>query len=154
MLGLLAAGGCKKAPEPEAAAPAPKAAAVSVDGAGDAPPPPAASVEATPAEAGATTAAAGEASATLGQDEPQATQEEVAKFNPKEPMNAYAPRQPGDYQAQLDMYNRVLRTWARNADRPATFKDLMATYNSPKPPEPPAGRKLVYDARTLTVRLE
>ena len=66
----------------------------------------------------------------------------------------YSPAGPGDYQAQLNAYNLVLRKWAAGADIPQRFHDLMATYNSPKPPQPPVGRKLVYDRRTVTVSLQ
>ena len=69
-------------------------------------------------------------------------------------MNMYSPAGPGDYQAQLNAYNRILRKWSEGADVPATFHDLMATYNSPKPPQPPPGRRLVYDSKTVTVRLQ
>jgi len=69
-------------------------------------------------------------------------------------MNMYSPAGPGDYQTQLNAYNVVLRRWAMGADIPQTFHDLMATYNSPKPPQPPTGRRLVYDPKTVTVRLQ
>jgi hypothetical protein len=146
--------GCKKAEvSSEPKAPPPKA--VGVDVSDSAPPPPSqGGTAATPDNTAGTTTATDPAAPPPPPDEPLATSEEIAKFNPPEPMNAYAKRGPGDYQAQLDLYNKVLRTWASRADTPATFKDLMATYNSPKPPEPPAGRRLVYDRKTISVRLE
>lgn len=83
------------------------------------------------------------------------TVEVERRFLPAEPMNAYAPAAPGDYQAQLNLYNRVLRQWTVNAGNvPNTMQELMATYNSPKPPQPPAGRTLVYDRKTISVRLQ
>ena len=80
--------------------------------------------------------------------------DEAHRFIAPEPMNMYSPAGPGDYQAQLNAYNLVLRKWAAGADIPQRFHDLMATYNSPKPPQPPVGRKLVYDRRTVTVSLQ
>ena len=79
--------------------------------------------------------------------------DEAHRFIPPEPMNMYSPARPGDYQAQLNDYNRILRKWSEGADVPQTFHDLMATYNSPKPPQPPAGRTLAYDRRTVSVSL-
>jgi hypothetical protein len=69
-------------------------------------------------------------------------------------MNMYSPAGPGDYQSQLDAYNRVLKKWSQGADIPVSFDALMSTYNSPKPPQPPAGRRLVYDRKTVSVRLQ
>lgn len=74
------------------------------------------------------------------------------RFIPAQTMNAYAPAQPGDYQAQLNLYNRVLRKWtAAMGFTPATMQELMASSGPPKPPQPPKGRTLVYDPRTVTV---
>jgi hypothetical protein len=152
---LMLAACSKPQPPAEPKAPVQKAMGVGVDSPDAAAPPP---VPATGTPAGdnnaSTTATASEDASPPPADMPIATSEEIAQFNPMQPMNAYAKRGPGDYQAQLDLYNKVLRTWASRADRPPTFKDLMATYNSPKPPEPPPGRKLVYDPKTITVRLE
>ena len=79
---------------------------------------------------------------------------EAARFNTPEPMNMYAPRYAGDYQAQLDAYNRVLRKWlVDSSNAPRNLQEIMGTFNSPKPPQPPAGRQLVYDPPTKTVRL-
>lgn len=77
------------------------------------------------------------------------------RFLPAEPMNAYSPAQRGDYQAQLNLYNRVLLK--RVADlgyTPETMQELMASSGLPKPPQPPAGRKLVYDRKTIAVSLQ
>lgn len=77
------------------------------------------------------------------------------RFLPAEPMNAYSPAQPGDYQAQLNLYNRVLLK--RTGDlgyTPDTMQELMASSGLPKPPQPPAGRTLVYDRKAATVRLQ
>lgn len=70
-------------------------------------------------------------------------------------MNAFSPAAPGDYQAQLNLYNRVLQKWSVSASMvPDSLEQLMNTYNSPKPPQPPPGRRLVYDRRTVTVSLQ
>lgn len=77
------------------------------------------------------------------------------RFLPAEPMNAYSPAQPGDYQAQLNLYNRVLLK--RTGDlgyTPDTMQELMASSGLPKPPQPPAGRTLIYDRKTTQVRLQ
>lgn len=80
---------------------------------------------------------------------------EAARFNTLQPMNMYAPRYPGDYQAQLDAYNRVLRKWlVDSSSAPRNLQEIMGTFNSPKPPQPPAGRLLVYDPATKTLRLQ
>lgn len=80
---------------------------------------------------------------------------ENVQFYPPEPVNMYAPVRPGDYQAQLDTYNRVLRRWTETASIvPNDLNHLMGIYNSPKPPQPPAGRRLVFDRKTITVRLQ
>jgi hypothetical protein len=79
---------------------------------------------------------------------------EVARFNPPEPMNMYSPAMPGDYQSQLDTYNRVLRRWlSDSSNAPRNLQEIMGTFNSPKPPQPPAGRRLVYDPKSRTVSL-
>lgn len=70
-------------------------------------------------------------------------------------MNMYAPVYPGDYQSQLDAYNRVLRKWLEDSSAaPRHIQDIMGTFNSPKPPQPPAGRRLVYDPKTKLVTLQ
>jgi hypothetical protein len=80
---------------------------------------------------------------------------ESAQFYPTEPVNMYAAARPGDYQTQLDAYNRVLRKWTENNSLvPNDFNHLMAIYNGPKPPQPPAGRRLMFDRKTVTVRLQ
>lgn len=67
----------------------------------------------------------------------------------------YAPAYSGDYQAQLDAYNRVLRKWMEDSSNaPRTLQEIMNTFNSPKPPAPPAGRLLIYDPATKRVRLQ
>lgn len=67
----------------------------------------------------------------------------------------YAPARPGPYQPQLDTYNRVLRKWTESASIvPNDFNHLMGIYNSPKPPQPPPGRRLVFDRKTVTVILQ
>lgn len=77
------------------------------------------------------------------------------RFLPAEPMNAYVPAQPGDYQAQLNLYNRVLRKRAADlGNTPDTLQELLASSGLPKPPQPPKGRTLVYDRRTVTVSLQ
>lgn len=77
------------------------------------------------------------------------------RFLPAQPMNAYSPAQPGDYQAQLNLYNRVLRKRAAGlGNTPDTMQELMASSGLPKPPQPPAGRTLVYDRKTVTVSLQ
>lgn len=81
--------------------------------------------------------------------------QESAQFYPPEPVNMYAPARPGDYQTQLDTYNRVFRKWTESASIvPNDLNHLMAIYNSPKPPQPPPGRQLVLDRKTVTVRLQ
>lgn len=80
---------------------------------------------------------------------------EPARFNAPQPMNMYAPRYAGDYQTQLDAYNRVLRRWiVDSSNAPRNLQEIMGTFNSPKPPQPPAGRRLVYDPKTMTVSLQ
>lgn len=80
---------------------------------------------------------------------------ESVQFYPPEPVNMYAPARPGDYQAQLDTYNRVLRRWTQSQSIvPNDVRHLMGIYNSPKPPQPPAGRQLVFDRKTITVSLQ
>jgi hypothetical protein len=70
-------------------------------------------------------------------------------------MGMYAPVYPGDYQTQLDAYNRVLRKWLHDSSNaPKNLQQIMGTFNSPKPPQPPAGRQLVYDPATKLVRLQ
>lgn len=77
------------------------------------------------------------------------------RFMPAQAMNAYAPAQPGDYQAQLALYNRVLRKRVQDlGNTPDSFQELMSSSGYPKPPQPPAGRNLVYDKRTVTVTLQ
>ncbi len=77
------------------------------------------------------------------------------RFIPAKPVNAYSPAAPGDYQAQLDLYNRVLKKWTVSASwTPSTLQEIMASFGTPKPPQPPAGRALVYDKKTVTVRLQ
>lgn len=77
------------------------------------------------------------------------------RFIPAKTMNAYSPAQAGDYQAQLNLYNRVLRKWtAAMGFTPATMKELMGSSGTPKPPQPPSGRTLVYDQKTVTVSLQ
>lgn len=78
-----------------------------------------------------------------------------SRFRTEQRSNAYSPAQPDNYQAQLDLYNRVLRKWtADQGYTPDTMKALMASYGTPKPPQPPAGRTLVYDPKTVTVSLQ
>ena len=80
---------------------------------------------------------------------------ESVQFYPPEPVNMYAPARPGDYQAQLDTYNRVLRKWTQSQSIvPNDLTHLMGIYNSPKPPQPPAGRRLGFDRKTVTVSLQ
>ncbi|MEN9576135.1 MAG: hypothetical protein RL514_3990 [Verrucomicrobiota bacterium] len=80
---------------------------------------------------------------------------ESVQFYPPQPVNMYAPARPGDYQAQLDIYNRVLRKWTQSQSIvPNDLNHLMGIYNSPKPPQPPAGRRLVLDRKTVTVSLQ
>ena len=80
---------------------------------------------------------------------------EAARFNTPQPMNMYAQRYAGDYQTQLDAYNRVLRKWlVDSSNAPRNLQEIMGTFNSPKPPQPPAGRQLVYDPVIKTVRLQ
>ncbi len=80
---------------------------------------------------------------------------ESVQFYPPEPVNMYSVARPGDYQAQLDAYNRVLRKWTQGASIvPNDLNHLMGIYNSPKPPQPPAGRRLVYDKKSITVSLQ
>lgn len=87
-------------------------------------------------------------------DAPQPVNESV-QFYPPQPVNMYAPARPGDYQAQLDTYNRVLRKWTQSQSIvPNDLTHLMGIYNSPKPPQPPAGRRLVFDRKTVTVSLQ
>lgn len=82
-------------------------------------------------------------------------EKEAARFNAPQPMNMYAPVYPGDYQSQLDAYNRVLRKWLEDSSAaPRHIQDIMGTFNSPKPPQPPAGRRLVYDPKTKLVTLQ
>lgn len=77
------------------------------------------------------------------------------RFLPAQAMNAYSPAQPGDYQAQLNLYNRVLRKRAAGlGNTPDTMQELMASSGMPKPPQPPTGRKLIYDRKTVTVSLQ
>jgi len=85
---------------------------------------------------------------------PPVADDSPVRFAAPQPQNMYSPARPGDYQAQLDAYNRVLRVWSQGADIPQSLENLMSTYNSPKPPQPPAGRRLVYDPKTVTVRLQ
>lgn len=74
---------------------------------------------------------------------------------PAQSMNAYAPAQPGDYQAQLNLYNRVLRKRVQDlGNTPETFQELMASSGYPKPPQPPSGRRLLYEKKTVTVSLQ
>ena len=74
---------------------------------------------------------------------------------PAQAMNAYAPAQSGDYQAQLNLYNRVLRKRVQDlGNTPETFQELMASSGYPKPPQPPGGRALAYDKKTITVSLQ
>ena len=76
------------------------------------------------------------------------------RFMPAQAMNAYAPAQPGDYQAQLNLYNRVLRKRVQDlGNTPDTMQELMSSSGYPKPPQPPAGRALAYDKKTVTVSL-
>ena len=80
---------------------------------------------------------------------------ETMRFNAPQPMGMYAPVYPGDYQVQLDAYNRVLRRWlVDSSSAPRNLQEIMGTFNSPKPPQPPAGRRLVYDPKTKTVSLQ
>ena len=80
---------------------------------------------------------------------------EAARFNAPQPTGMYAPAYSGDYQAQLDAYNRVLRKWMEDSSNaPRTLQEIMNTFNSPKPPTPPAGRQLIYDPATKRVRLQ
>lgn len=77
------------------------------------------------------------------------------RFMPAQAMNAYAPAQLGDYQAQLNLYNRVLRKRVQDlGNTPDTMQELMSSSGYPKPPQPPAGRQLVYDKKTVTVSLQ
>lgn len=103
---------------------------------------------------GSTEVAAGEKSyAASPPPSAQPPASEVARFNAPQPMNMYAPRYTGDYQAQLDAYNRVLRKWmVDSSNAPRNLQEIMGTFNSPKPPQPPAGRQLIYDPSTKTVR--
>ena len=74
---------------------------------------------------------------------------------PAQAMNAYAPAQPGDYQAQLNLYNRVLRKRVQDlGNTPDTMQELMSSSGYPKPPQPPGGRALSYDKKTITVSLQ
>lgn len=78
-----------------------------------------------------------------------------SRFRSNDPKQPFAPPQSGDIQAQLDLYNRVLRKWTvAQGYTPDTLKDLQASYGTPKPPKPPAGRTLVYDRKTVTVSLQ
>lgn len=80
---------------------------------------------------------------------------EAVQFYPPEPVNMYASARPGDYQTQLDAYNRVFRKWTQSASIvPNDLTHLMGIYNSPKPPQPPPGRRLVLDRKTVTVSLQ
>lgn len=79
---------------------------------------------------------------------------ESVQFYPPEPVNMYAPVRPGAYQAQLDAYNRVLRKWTQENMTPRDLNHLMSIYNGPKPPQPPAGRRLFFDPKTITVSLQ
>ena len=77
------------------------------------------------------------------------------RFLPAQQMNAYSPAQPGDYQAQLNLYNRVLRKRAQDLGyTPDSMQQLMASSGMPKPPQPPTGRALAYDKKTVTVSLQ
>ena len=74
---------------------------------------------------------------------------------PAQPVNAYSPAAAGDYNAQLELYNRVLKKWTVTSGWvPPTLKDIMASYGPPKPPQPPAGRTLVYDKQKVAVSLQ
>lgn len=77
------------------------------------------------------------------------------RFIPAQPVNAYSPAVAGDYQAQLDLYNRVLRKWTVSSSwTPSTMQEIMTSFGTPKPPKPPAGRTLVYEKKTVTVSLQ
>ena len=77
------------------------------------------------------------------------------RFIPVQPVNAYSPAGSGDYQAQLNLYNRVLKKWTVTAGwTPSTLQEIMASFGTPKPPQPPGGRTLVYDKKTITVSLQ
>jgi hypothetical protein len=77
-----------------------------------------------------------------------------SRFRSNDPKQPFAPPLAGDYQTQLDTYNRVLRKWVQDQGHaPATLQDLQASYGAPKPPKPPVGKTLVYDRATLTLSL-
>lgn len=95
------------------------------------------------------------AAAPLPPPDAQITVAVERRFLPAQEMNAYSPAQPGDYQAQLNLYNRVLRKRVQDlGNTPDTFEQLMASSGYPKPPQPPAGRKLNFDRRTVTVSVQ
>lgn len=97
----------------------------------------------------------GVASAPLPPPDAELTVMVERRFLPAQQMNAYSPAQAGDYQAQLNLYNRVLRKRVQSlGNTPETFQELMASSGYPKPPQPPAGRTLVYDKKTVTVSLQ
>ena len=78
-----------------------------------------------------------------------------SRFRSNDPKQPFAPPQSGDYQAQLLLYNRVLRKWTQDQGyTPATLQDLQASFGAPKPPRPPTGRSLAYDRRTVSVSLQ
>jgi hypothetical protein len=118
---------------------------------------PSGSEPSTPGQPGAAETAAGEKTYAAPPPPPATAtppESETARFNTPEPMNMYATRYAGDYQTQLDAYNRVLRKWqVDSSNAPRNLQEIMGTFNSPKPPQPPAGRQLVYDPPTKTVRL-
>lgn len=78
-----------------------------------------------------------------------------SRFRPNDYKQPYAPAAPGDYQTQLDLYNRVLRNWVNaSGNIPNTMDEITKSYGTPKPPQPPPNRRLVYDPKTITVRLQ
>ena len=85
----------------------------------------------------------------------QLTVADERRFIPAQIVNAYSPAAPGDYNAQLELHNRVLKKWTVNAGfTPSSLRDIMASFGPPKPPQPPAGRTLVYDPKTVRVSLQ
>lgn len=85
----------------------------------------------------------------------QVTVEMESRFRPAKVTDSYVLAPPGDYLAHLNTYNRVLRNWCANSgNTPDTLDELLRSYGAPKPPQPPSGRRLVYDRRTISVMLQ
>ncbi|MEQ2005753.1 MAG: hypothetical protein ABMA26_03055 [Limisphaerales bacterium] len=108
-----------------------------------------------PEAAAPATAPAAGATAALPPPDAEVTPAVESRFRSNDPKQPYAPPLSGSYQAQLDLYNRVLRKWAQDQGyTPDTMQAITASYGTPKPPQPPAGRTLVYDRKTVTVSLQ